>query len=79
MEALMKTPMVETFEKYSVETVYRIYNDKSGEYIEVGPDADGIDLVEVRCYTDDGKVGNRIMGTPLEMKLVAEAILKCCG
>ncbi len=70
--------MVETFGNYSIETIYRVYNDKSGEYIEVGPDADGIGLIEIRMYTDDGKISQRVMGTSIEMKLVAEAILKSC-
>ena len=61
MEAKEKeSPMVETFGNYSIETIYRVYNDKSGEYIEVGPDADGIGLIEVRMYTDDGKIGQRV-------------------
>jgi hypothetical protein len=78
MEAKEKEPMVETFGNYSIETIYRVYNDKSGEYIEVGPDADGIGLIEIRMYTDDGKISQRVMGTSIEMKLVAEAILKSC-
>lgn len=40
---------------YSFETVYQIWNDKTGERVEVGPDRDGLDLIELRSYSDDGR------------------------
>lgn len=38
---------------YSVETFVRIHDDKSGDYIQVGPDRDGIGNVEIT--TSDGE------------------------
>jgi len=40
---------------YSIDTVYQIWNDKTGERIEIGPDPDGLDLVEIRCYSPTGE------------------------
>ena len=37
---------------YSLEMHMRVYDDAEGVYIRVGPDADGLDLVEVQT---DGK------------------------
>ena len=61
---------------YSTEVVHRVFNDDTGEYIEVGPDADGGDLLELRQINSDGKIAARIVGEPEQMRLVAEAILK---
>lgn len=33
---------------YSMETMYEIWNDKSGDCIEIGPDRDGLGLIEIR-------------------------------
>lgn len=41
---------------WSKETVYQIWNDKSGERLEVGDDRDGFGLVEIRSYTSKGKL-----------------------
>lgn len=37
-----------------VETIYRIVDD-SGEFIQVGPDGDGLELVDIRQYAVGGK------------------------
>jgi hypothetical protein len=34
--------------KVSTEVFRRVYNDDHGSYIQVGPDADALDLVEIR-------------------------------
>jgi len=44
-------------QKYSLECHYEIWNDKTGEHIRIGPDRDGLDLIEIRSMTDDGKIG----------------------
>jgi hypothetical protein len=41
--------------KYTVERPVQIWNDKTGERYEIGPDRDGIDLVELRFYDANGK------------------------
>jgi hypothetical protein len=61
---------------FSTEIVHKVYNDDTGEFIEVGPDADGTDLIEIRCVDANGNIGNRLCGEPEQMRLVAEAILK---
>lgn len=44
---------------YSVETVIEIWNDETGEHIEVGPDRDGLDMIEIRQCSRDGKIESR--------------------
>lgn len=39
---------------YSIETVRQVWNDDTGERVEIGPDRDGLDLIEIRQVTDDG-------------------------
>ncbi len=60
--------------KYSLETVYRVCNDDTGEVIEVGPDGDGLDLVELRSKCDDGTLGARIVVTREGLPLLIEAL-----
>ena len=60
---------------FSLETIRRVYDDSTGEHIEVGPDADTGDLLEIR-QVEGGKPVARIVGPPEQMRLVAEAILK---
>ena len=59
---------------YSKEMLFKIYNDDTGERIEVGMDGDGLDLIEIRQYTDNNKIASRITMTPEQAKLVSEAI-----
>lgn len=37
---------------WETETVHEIWNNSTGEHYKIGPDRDGLDLVEVRSYTD---------------------------
>lgn len=60
---------------YSTEIVHRVFNDKTGDLIEVGPDADTGDLLEIR-QIEQGKIAARIVGEPEQLRQVAEAILK---
>jgi hypothetical protein len=46
--------------KLTVETVYQIWNDDDGTRLEVGPDRDGLDMIEIRRHTEDGKICDRI-------------------
>lgn len=59
---------------YSLEKSYKIYNDSTGEYIEVCPDADGLDLVEIRFVLEDGTINTRITMSPEQAELVATAL-----
>lgn len=41
---------------YTLETSYRIWNDCTGESIWVGPDADGLEMIEIRSLDEQGTV-----------------------
>ena len=60
---------------YSVETVRKVYDDSCGEHIYIGPDADGLDLVELRYVDSKGVISNRISMPKALALLVAEAIV----
>ena len=63
--------------KYTLETIQRIYNDGSGEYIEIGPDADGLDLITIADVDSDGKAGGRTVTIhPDMLPLVIKALEK---
>ena len=64
---------------FSTETVIQVWNDEHGDRVEVGPDRDGLGLVEIRSYTDDNQIGSRITLAPEQAVLIAEAILKLYG
>lgn len=59
---------------FSLEAVYQIWDDKHGSRIEVSPDKDGLDMVEVRFVDDAGQVGASIVMQPEQAALVARAI-----
>jgi len=61
---------------YTLENVDRIWDDDTGECIEVGPDNDGLDLLEIRSYTKDKKLCGSITFTLDQAKLVATALVK---
>jgi hypothetical protein len=64
--------------KYELETMREIWpNHGGGEYIEVGPDRDGLKLVEIRQRERDGKISSRIAFDVEAARLVATAMLKC--
>ena len=55
---------------YSIEHHVRIYNDRDGDYISISPDADGLDLVEIRSCDGANKIQARLtMDIPLAIKL----------
>jgi len=61
---------------FSLETMYRVWDDKTGDRVEVGPDSDGLDLLEIRSYTNDGKLEVSILLKPEMAPLVADAIYR---
>ena len=66
--------------KFTIERVAKVYDDDSAEYVYVGPDADGLDCVELRFYGDDGEIVTRLTPIPPEMAVeVAKAILELYG
>lgn len=60
--------------KYSLEKIYRIHNATCpGETIEIGPDADGLGMVELR-YKDDDKTLARMCVTPNAIPMLIKAL-----
>ncbi len=58
---------------YTLEMIQQI-RDESGERIEVGPDRDGLGLIEIRHVAEDGKTGNRIMVDHEQPTLLIKAL-----
>lgn len=69
----------EKLTSYTLEHKFEIWNDKTGERIEIGPDRDGLDLIEIRNFSDDGQVGQSITMTKDEACLLRMAIDKLLG
>lgn len=59
--------------KYSIEIMREVWDDASGDHIEVGPDRDGLGMVELRY----GKDGQRMSFPPEMAYLIARAITAC--
>ena len=64
---------------YTSEHVIQVWDDTHGDRIEVGPDRDGMQLVEIRSYNDENKAGDSITMTEERALLVAKAILQLYG
>lgn len=61
---------------YSMEVVINIWNDGTGERITVGPDSDGLGLVQIRSILSDGKIERDIAMPKEQALIVAKAIIK---
>jgi hypothetical protein len=61
---------------FTSETVVQIWDDKDSTRIDVGPDRDGLDLVEIRQYDAQGVIASRITMPREQAVLVAKAIDK---
>ena len=62
---------------YTSETFRRVYDDLSGTYIQINPDVDGLNCVEI-CYVDPEHPEDHtrsISIPPKQAALVAQAIL----
>lgn len=62
---------------YSLETLREVWDDRDGQHIEIGPDRDGLDMVELRDVAPDGKIDARMSFTVEAAALVARAMLAC--
>jgi len=60
---------------YTLEMMFEIWDDDNGECIEIGPDRDGLDCIEIRVK-NDGKLGDRIILSYEQAALLVEAIQK---
>ncbi len=59
--------------KYTMDRVFKIWSDTSGECISVGPDRDGLDLVEISSAINGG-VEQTVILNHEQAKLVIEAL-----
>lgn len=64
---------------YSIERQIRVYNDMDGSCISVSPDADGLDLVEIRNVDDQNRITQRIVLSREQAVLVAQALAEYCA
>lgn len=63
-------------ERFSLETVYQIWDDDSGERTEIGQDADSLGFIEIRQRDENGKILARLT-FPKEMaQLISDSIIK---
>ena len=59
--------------EFSMETFIRVYDDSTGNYIQIGPDANSLGLVELREF-EGGKERARLTMPARKASLVADAI-----
>ncbi len=65
----------ETQQAHTFETVYEIWNDDTGERISVGPDRDGLDLIEIRMHdTNKGEVHTQLSFTKPQARMLVKAL-----
>jgi hypothetical protein len=65
--------------EFSHEIIHRIYDDSTGDYLEIGPDMDALELIEIRAYTMNPVdkvpyVVQRIVIHPKSLDLVIAAL-----
>lgn len=66
--------------KFSTEVFRKIWDDEDGCYLQVGPDGDSLDLVELRTVDEESKkyYGDiRIAMWPDQARQVAAALIAC--
>lgn len=59
---------------HSLEKMYQIWDDRQGDCVEVGPDRDGLDLLEIRYRSERGKIGDRITLNFEQAKMLIQAL-----
>lgn len=60
--------------------MYEIWDDTNGECIEVGPDRDGLDMVEIRLRdARSGKIESRVSFSEHNVFLLIEALTKAAN
>lgn len=64
---------------YSLEKMFQIWNDRTGERIEIGPDRDGLDLIEIRFYAVDSKQPTFIIFNQEQVPLLIQALRGLTG
>lgn len=65
--------------KYAIEPLYRVFDNETGDYIEVRLDADGQGLVEIQpVYLEGPADSSVIIGDRGQARKVADAIYLLC-
>ena len=59
---------------YSLEQMFEVWDDKSGERFEIGLDRDATEITEIRYRDELGKIGNRIRIPDEALPLVIDAL-----
>ena len=59
---------------FSMEKLFQIWNDITGTRLEVGESQDCPELVEIRSYTNTGKIETSVSMTIDEAKLVLQGL-----
>jgi hypothetical protein len=60
---------------YGIEVVRHVYDEEHGHKLTVGPDCDGLGLLEI----DGGDEYGRLVFSPGHAKYLANAIAKCAA
>lgn len=60
---------------YSVEHNINVYDESTGDHIYIGPDGDGLDLLDLRYVDANGKILIRLSFPKEQARLVAQAML----
>ena len=61
------------------ERIINVYDDNIGDHIYIGPDADALDLVELRYVDHNGTIIDRITANKEMMIAVSESIIELYG
>lgn len=68
--------MTDSNPENSLEVVSEIWHDKDGYHFEVGPDRDGLDLIEIRYYERDDALARNRMTFTVEQAIKLRQALK---
>jgi hypothetical protein len=60
--------------RFEMENLYEIWDNDCGGLIEIGPDRDGLGLIEIRYKNEQGKIVERMSFDKEQLKLVVEAL-----
>ena len=65
--------------KFYLEKIIQVWNAETGEHIDVGPDQDGLDLVEIKIYDETNHCTNNFTMPQEQALLLADAVYKLYG
>lgn len=68
-----------TEKKYTLEKMFEVWNDRSGECIQIGPDRDGLDLLEIRQRDSENNITGRITFNREQGNLILAALTDLCA